>query len=84
MEKPIEVLTLILQGALVHGALYLILVFAGGVLENNPLAWKLAIGAAGLSYLSYAIQASAFSDAGRFFVFLSIIVGAAAGIALIL
>lgn len=83
MEKPIEVLTLIFQGALVHGTLYLLLVFCGGVIEQNPLAWKLAIVAAGLSYLSYAGQASPF-DAGRFFVFLSIVVGAAAGIALIL
>lgn len=76
-------LPLIFHGALVHGALYLLMAFIGGIVENNPLAWKLAIAAAGVSYLSYSVQ-SVDERAGNIFVLISILLGAAAGIALLI
>jgi len=74
---------LLLAGALTYGALYSIFVFVAGFRTENALAWHLIIAAAGLSYFSFAIQEVS-PGAGRFFVMLSILVGAAAGIALLI
>jgi hypothetical protein len=40
-------------GALVHGGIYLVLVYVFALLTHNTMSGLLAIGAAGITYLSY-------------------------------
>ena len=53
---------LAILGVIVNGALYVGLLFAGGVLTQNQSVWKLAIITAGLGYLCYASQAMGAPD----------------------
>lgn len=43
-------------GVIVNSALYLLCVFVSGMLQGNPWAWKGAIAAFGLTYLTYFAQ----------------------------
>lgn len=67
-----------------NGALYLAAVFIAGLWVRNPVAWKLAIAAMGLTFLCYFVQCV---NEGRVWAmlasYLSIAVGIAAGLALL-
>lgn len=43
-------------GALVNSALYLVCVFVAGLVTGHPAAWKLALVAMGVTYLSHYAQ----------------------------
>lgn len=43
-------------GALVNSALYLTCVFVAGLVTGHPLAWKLALIAIGVTYVSHYLQ----------------------------
>lgn len=72
-------------GVLINSALYLNGVFVAGLVEGNLWAWKLALAAFGVTYLSYLAQ---FIREGSILavgaVWLSIALGAAAGLALLI
>lgn len=78
-------------GAMLNSALYLVAVFAAGQVHGNVWAWKSAIAAMGVTYLSYLAQCAWQADQGNVvlhkvsnaFVWLSIALGVAAGLALL-
>lgn len=80
--------TLAFIGALLNSALYLTAVFAAGLILGKPQAWQGALVAIGAAYLSHAL---AFVTVYRPWVqpvqwgavIVSVVVGVAAGIALI-
>lgn len=51
--NPIPV---IVRGIQINSALYLAGAFVAGLVVDNPLAWKLALAAIGVTYLSYLAQ----------------------------
>lgn len=80
--------TLAFIGALVNSALYLTAVFAAGLILGRPQAWQGALVAMGATYLSYALAFCTVYQpwvlrAQWAAVILSVVVGVAAGIALI-
>ena len=82
-------MNLILISGMINSALYLTGVFVAGIVTNNPGAWKMALLAAALCYLSALVQVTMPQDEGWRIVAMSnvvttIIVGAAAGIALLI
>lgn len=76
-------------GALLNSALYLSAVFIAGMLTANGLAWKLAVAAMGVTYLSFLLQMSSDAVAGQAgkleagVTLFSILLGIAAGVALL-
>ena len=76
-------------GVLINGPLYLAGCFIAGLLLGNAVAWCLALAGAGVTYLSYVAHfvASAgewWETAAGLLVYLSIALGIAAGLALLL
>jgi hypothetical protein len=71
-------------GALVNSALYLLCVFAAGLVTGHPTAWKLALIAMGVTYISHYLQLipGVSRDLCTGVVVASIAIGAAAGIAI--
>ena len=77
-------------GAIVNSAIYILLVFVAGLVRGYPVAWKLAIATAGVTYLSHLVSglASARNNAAvmhvaTFFVGVSIGLGMIAGLDLL-
>lgn len=72
-------------GLLLNSALYLSGVFIAGLVTGNPWAWKMSLAAMGVTYLCYWFQADTQLPpmAIRITVILSIVMGAAAGIGLL-
>lgn len=73
-------------GAIVNSAIYLVAVFYAGLTYGHPYAWKFAIAAMGVTYLSYLVQIpgrEAAPTIAAILVVASILLGAAAGIALL-
>lgn len=77
-------------GALLNSAIYLACVFFAGIVVGDPLAWKLALAAMGVTYLSHvAGMRAAVLQSGRWItvsnavVIASIAIGIAAGVALL-
>lgn len=76
-------------GALLNSAIYLACVFFAGIVVGDPLAWKLALAAMGVTYLSHILQLPA--PSGRHLpmsimflaVIASVVLGIAAGVALL-
>jgi succinate dehydrogenase hydrophobic anchor subunit len=80
-------------GALLNSALYLLCVFVAGIVTGHPIAWKLALIAMGVTYVSHIVgmrvanmeyaerdQVRPLTSA---IVWLSILLGAAAGVDLL-
>lgn len=75
---------LLVIGIYINSALYLMGVFVEGLLTAHPNAWRYALVAAGLSYLSYVMQvASVPRTLCAIVVCISFSAGAAAGILLL-
>lgn len=79
---------MLLLGILLNSALYLVAVFAAGIVTHNPVAWKIAIAAMGFASLGYVTQYHQFSEwyfakAMGPLSWGSIVLGVAAGIALL-
>lgn len=72
-------------GILVNSALYVSGVFIAGLVTHSPMAWKLALIAFGLSYISYFLQIteSAGRKAVEWSVALSILAGTVGGLRLL-
>lgn len=77
-------------GALVNSAIYLLCVFVAGLVTGHPAAWKLALIAMGVTYLSHIISMHALCTAKTLLrdiatatVVTSIAVGTTAGILLL-
>lgn len=75
-------------GALINSAIYLLCVFVAGIVTNHPAAWKFAVVAIGVTYLSHMISIHAgrsivLRDIATATVVMSIALGAAAGILLL-
>lgn len=68
---------------LINSVLYLAGCFVAGLLTHNPLAWRLALAAAGMTYLGYLVQLMKLPAAAAIVVCGSIGLGIAAGLALI-
>lgn len=73
---------------LLNSALYLSGVFAAGILLANPFAWKLALIAAGMCYVTYVAQYFSgvrhlYARVGEITTWLSIVAGVLAGLALL-
>lgn len=74
----------VIIGLIVNSALYLGSVFTAALLRHNDLALYLALGSMGVTYLSYFVQTLSVSRAGAIVsVGASVLLGAAAGVALI-
>lgn len=74
----------LLVGLLLNSALYLTGVFVAGMMTHDGAAWKLALVAAGVSYLSYSMQIyGAGRNACATVVVISVLAGAAAGLLLL-
>lgn len=72
-------------GAYINGALYLAGVFVAGLVTQHPPAWKGAVAAAGISFMSYTFQLSEVPRLMQLMaVGASIGMGAAAGVLLLL
>lgn len=70
-------------GIYVNSALFLSGVFVAGLVTGRETAWKLALVAAGLTYVSYLVQVAEIERAAQIVVVLaSIIAAVAAGLAL--
>jgi hypothetical protein len=69
-------------GVMLNSALYLEACFMAGLFLSNPVAWRLAIAAMGVTYLSYSTQ---FVEhwSRRYLLIASIVLGAAAGLSLL-
>lgn len=81
--------SLMAVGVLLNSALYLNGVFVAGLVESNPWAWRGALAGFGVTYLSYLLHfaggtAEWPSAAARGLVWLSIAIGALAGVALLI
>lgn len=88
VQTETRMVTLAFIGALLNGALYLTAVFAAGLILGKPQAWQGALVAMGATYLSYALAFCTVYQpwvlrAQWAAVILSVVVGVAAGIALI-
>jgi hypothetical protein len=71
-------------GALINSALYLACVFIAGIVTAHPLAWKLALVAMGMTYLSHYAQLTTLAEiVAIVLVSLSIAFGLFAGLALL-
>ena len=76
-------------GAMINSALYLVAVFIAAFIMGKDLAWKLDVAACGITYLSYVMMAAGqvrekpAMMLANALVWLSIALGAAAGIALL-
>lgn len=72
-------------GALLNSALYLLCTFAAGLATGHPMAWKLALVAMGVTYLSHMLSLipSVSRELCQTIVAASIAFGAAAGITLL-
>lgn len=72
-------------GALINSALYLICVFAAGLMSGNQASWKMALIAMGVTYISHLVQIGGFVSRNLCMgiVMLSIVFGAGAGILLL-
>jgi len=70
-------------GAQLNSAIYLAGCFIGGMYSWHPLAWKFAIAAAGVTYLSYLAQITGMPRLANGVTVISIVLGATAGIALL-
>lgn len=69
---------------LLNSALYLAAVIAAGLVTAHTAAWRLGIFAVGLTYLCYLAQTMAnYEHVARLLVVLSVVVGTAAGLALL-
>lgn len=68
-------------GALVNSALYLVCVFVAGIVTAHPIAWKLAVAAMGVTFFVYVLSRQPRVAVAA--VFLSWMLGAAAGINLL-
>jgi len=76
--------TLAAIGLFVSSAAYLGGCVAAGLVVGNPLAWKLALLGAGLSYFTYASQlVPSNPPTQHILMWLSIVTGAAAGVVLL-
>lgn len=70
-------------GALLNSALYLLSVFVAGLVTAHPLAWKLAIVAFGVTFLSHVFQLEPrLKSIAAVLVVLSWLLAAPAGLAL--
>lgn len=67
---------------LLNSALYLAAVIAAGLVTAHTAAWRLGIFAVGLTYLCYLALAN-YEHVARLLVVLSVVVGTAAGLALL-
>jgi hypothetical protein len=76
---------LVYVGLFVNGALYLAGCFVAGIVAGNPWAWRLALAAAGVTYLCYLAQTvpNAPHAILVFLLLLSIALGATAGLSLL-
>lgn len=74
---------LIFLGAMANSALYFGAVFVAGLVAHNLKAEYLDIAAIGVTYLSYMLQAFATTRLCQAVVGLSVAMGAAAGVALL-
>lgn len=76
----------IARGVQINSALYLVACFVAGLVQHNPFAWRLAIAAMGVTYLSYLFQLSApnVSILNRGTVYASIVLGICAGLSLLI
>ena len=74
----------VIIGVLLNSALYLVCCFVAGLVVRNGWAWRLAIAAMGMTYLCYLVQLAG-APHGRTVILAgySILLGAAAGIALL-
>jgi len=72
-------------GLLINSALYLSGCFIAGLVTGNPWAWKMSLATMGVTYLCYWFQADTALPplVVKFTVILSICMGAAAGIGLL-
>jgi len=75
-------------GALLNSALFLAGCFVAGILYRNPMAWRLALVAAGLTYLSHLCHVQHFPGDrlavwGNMLTWVAIVVSIAAGLALL-
>jgi hypothetical protein len=69
-------------GVLLNSALYLSACFVAGLVLHNPVAWRLAIAAMGVTYLSYSLQLLGHWSS-RYVTFASIALGLLAGLSLL-
>ncbi len=87
-------MTFVYVGVLLNSALYLTGCFTAGLLVQNPFAWRLALAAAGVTYLGYVAQnivegcrfglvTEAWNRAVKALVIVSMVLGAAAGLVLL-
>jgi hypothetical protein len=75
---------LLVIGLYINSALYLTGVYWAGLIYHNNFAWKMALAAAGLSYVGYLAQVTQIPRAlCGIVVGISAIVGAAAGLSLV-
>jgi hypothetical protein len=73
----------IIDGLQLNSALYLVSAFGAGIILERPAAWRLALAAMGITYLSYLVQ---YNWPGRLcapVTWASIILGVAAWITLL-
>lgn len=80
---------LLAAGILLNSALYLTGVVAAGLVTGNDAAWKMALAAMGLCYVSYTCQFQygthwLYQTVGKAAVACSIVAGVAAGIFLLI
>lgn len=75
----------VVVGAQINSALYLLCAFVAGTVTGHPVAWKLALAAMGVTYLSYIAQLESHIPraAASWIVVASVVLGAAAGLALL-
>lgn len=74
-------MTLSAVGALLNSALYLVCTFTAGLATGHPMAWKLSLAAMGVTFFVYVLTAK--PKAALCAVYLSWVLGAAAGLALL-
>lgn len=78
-----EIQKRLIDGVQINSALYLSFALMLGVLRENPYAWRCALAAMGVTYLSYLVQYNWPGPWVAPITWLSIILGVAAGIALL-
>ena len=70
-------------GALLNSALYLLCVFVAGMVSAHPMAWKLAIATMGLTFFCNVAGIADKKSIALYLMVLSWVIGALAGIALL-
>lgn len=72
-------------GTMVNSALYLLCVFVAGLVTGHVWAWKFAVAAMGVTYLSHFLASAGgeYMKRAPYFVVASIALGAAAGLLLL-